>query len=89
MGDYRLPSAMSPTQLSTFLKGRLVRCFLVGRVLREIRSDTLERVQPGAINLNKQTHEGEIALKQMKARMDDLKALVEGVATQTLFSMKK
>lgn len=54
-----------------------MRCFLVGKVLREKCFDTLWGMFFRVTNLNKCTPEGEMALRQMKARRNDSKVLTK------------
>lgn len=61
-----------------------MRCFLVGKMLREKHSDNIGRMSLRRVILNKCTRGGGMALKQMKVRRDDLKMFFEGVAIQTL-----
>lgn len=75
--DYQMIYALSPTQLSTLLEAQLVRCFLMDIVLRGKRIETLGRMESGVSNLDKRSHEGGVELRQMKERMDHLKALSE------------
>lgn len=42
--DYQRLSAQSPSQLSTFIETKLMRCFLVEKVLREKCYDALGRM---------------------------------------------
>lgn len=75
--DYQMIYALSPTQLSTLLEAQLVRCFLMDRVLREKRVETLGRMESGVSNMDKRSHEGGVELRKMKARRDHLKVLSE------------
>lgn len=77
--DYQMLSSVSHTQLSTLIEVQLVRFFLEEKALREKRYDTLRIIYSRVYNLNKRTGYGEVVLKQMKVRREDMKVLVEGV----------
>lgn len=66
-----------------------MRCFLVGKTLREKCSNTLGRMQYGVTNMNKRTREGGVALKQIKLRRDDLKVLAKEGVAQTHVQQEK
>lgn len=50
-----------------------MRCYLVGKAMREKHLDTLGRMLSMVTNLNKRTREVGMALRQVKERRENLK----------------
>lgn len=67
----------------------MVRCFLVNKVLKEKRVETLGRMQHMVFNLGKRTGEGMLMLRKMKAIRDHLKALADEATKERIIQQTK